>query len=216
MKNKNTIKKRGYTCIENRPRHEFNPIKHIQRWGRNLKHAYQRIRYGYCNSDVWEIDGWFLNVLPDMLEDLKETTHGYPDIPGDASHAVVGIGNRGEEDEIGMKRWQDILSEMIFFLREANKDTCTRENPYKDEYYKASDEFKKKYGEFGDGLKTEEEKAKEKKKGSYRWYMPSDVPEYKEISDKYYRESREIAKYRNECKDKGLDLFREWFWNLWD
>ena len=44
------------------------------------------------------------------------------------------------------------------------------------------------------------------------WY----VPEYKEIEDRYFEESRKIDQYRDECKDRAIDMFKEWFWNLWD
>lgn len=27
---------------------------------------------------------------------------------------------------------------------------------------------------------------------------------------------RQIEGYRNECKNKGIKMFGEWFWNLWD
>lgn len=46
--------------------------------------------------------------------------------------------------------------------------------------------------------------------------MLSDVPEYKDISEKHYDEERRISMYRDECKDKGMDMFKKWFWNLWD
>ncbi len=46
--------------------------------------------------------------------------------------------------------------------------------------------------------------------------MLGDVPEYKEIDELHFAEAREIDRYLDECKDKGLELFKEWFWNLWD
>ena len=208
--------KTDYSCFEQRERGFINPIKHVKRWGRNIKHSYQRIKYGYCDRDVWSIDWWFLNVVPNMLEDLKETTHGYPCMPNNLSQALVDTGAPEEVDEEGMERWKDILSEMIFLFREANEDTCTKKNPYEEEHDRAFIEFTEKYGLFGDGLKTDEEKAEEERKGSYRMYMPSDVPEYKELSELYFAEERKIDEYRYECKDKGMDLFKEWFWNLWD
>ena len=209
-------KKSTYSCFEVETKSEFNPIKHIKRWGRNIRYAYQRVKYAYCDCDVWSIDWWFLNVVPNMLEDLKNTTNGYPDDPDDFSQALVGIGEPAEDDDEGMLKWKDTLSEMIFLFREANKDTCTRENKYEKEYKQALAEFKKKYGVFGEGLKTEEEKAEEKESGSYRWYMLSDVPEYEEIDRLHSEEAQKIQEYRNECKDKGFDLFKLWFWNLWD
>ena len=137
--------KTDYSCFEQRERGFINPIKHVKRWGRNIKHSYQRIKYGYCDRDVWSIDWWFLNVVPNMLEDLKETTHGYPCMPNNFSQALVGTGAPEEVDEEGMERWKDILSEMIFLFREANEDTCTKKNPYEEEYDREFKEFTEKY-----------------------------------------------------------------------
>ena len=53
-------KKSIYSCIEEKDRVWVNPINVLKRWGRNIKHSYQRIRYGYCDTDVWAIDSWFL------------------------------------------------------------------------------------------------------------------------------------------------------------
>ena len=209
-------KKRPYSCFEERYRGFVNPLRHVRRWGRNIKHAYQRIRYGYCDRDVWSIDWWFLSVVPNMLQDLKDTTHGYPSNPGDVSQALIGTGAPEEVDNDGMEKWQEILSEMIFLFREANSDTCTRENPYEREFDIASKEFDKKYGMFGEKLLTEEEKAEAKKTGYTRMYMLCDVPEYKDIDERHQEEWSKINAYRDECKTKGLQLFNKWFWNLWD
>lgn len=73
-----------------------------------------------------------------------------------------------------MKRWKGILSEMIFLFREAHEDTCTKKNPFEEEYSRATKEFTEKYGFFGEKLKTEEEREEEKKTGRSRWYMLGD------------------------------------------
>ena len=65
-------------------------------------------------------------------------------------------------------------------------------------------------------LRTEDEIAREKQEGLYRLYHPGDVPEYKEIEDRYFEESRKLDQYRDECKDRAIDMFKEWFWDLWD
>ena len=208
MREKN--KQVGNSCYEKKQRGFENPKEKYKRWKRNIKFFYQRIKYGYCDSDVWNIDYWFLNVMPGMLQQLKETTHSYPCFP----NIVYGNG-MSEDINKGMKQWDDILSEMIFLLNEANEDKCTKENKYQKKYDKAQEEFDNKYGLFGEKLRTEAEKAEEKK-GTHRLYMLGDVPEYKEISELYYNESKALWNYRDECKNKALELFSEWFWNLWD
>ena len=214
MREKN--KKVGYSCYEKKQRGFENPKEKYKRWKRNIKFFYQRIKYGYCDSDVWDIDYWFLNVMPGMLHQLKKTTHSYPCFQGNISHAVYGTGVSEDIDNTGMKKWDDILSEMIFLLNEANEDKCTKENKYQKQYDKAQEEFDNKYGLFGERLRTEAEKAEEKKKGTHRLYMLGDVSEYKEISELYYNESKALWNYRDECKNKALELFSEWFWDLWD
>ena len=122
------IEKTGKTCIEKKNKGFEKPVDKIKRWKRNIRFIFQRVKYGYCDSDVWSIDYWFLMVMPGMLKQLKDTTHSYPDFCGNTSH----------------------------------------------------------------------------------------VPEYKEIEDRYFEESRKLDQYRDECKDRAIDMFKEWFWDLWD
>ena len=214
MRQKN--KKNGYSCYDKKTRGFENPKEKLKRLIRNIKFAYQRIKYGYCDSDVWSIDTWFLNVMPGMLQQLKETSHSYPNFEGSMSHVICSNGMTADDNNAGVKQWEKILSEMIFLLNEANEDTCTKENKYEKEYLKVKKEFDDKYGIFGEKLRTEEEIEKEKKTGVHRVYMVDDIPEYKGISELYYNESKSIDNYRNECKDKAFELLSKWFWNLWD
>ena len=57
---------------------------------------------------------------------------------------------------------------------------------------------------------------RENTEGLHKMFMPGDVPEFKDISDRYYEEYAAINEYRNQCKDKALELFGKWFWHLWD
>lgn len=158
MKNKCEFKKNSFSCFEKRERGLVNPVRIVKRWLRNIKHAYQRIKYGYCERDVWDIDRWFLNVMPNMLQELRETAHGFPF----EVSKMVGYDDRNpnpEKDREAKDKWDSILGEMEFYLREANGETCREKN-------------------------QEEEELR--------------------------------YSYRNECKDKGLKLFGEWFWDLWD
>lgn len=47
-------------------------------------------------------------------------------------------------------------------------------------------------------------------------YFPHEIAEYSEIEDKYYEAEKELAKYREKCKDKAFNLFAKWFYYLWD
>ena len=213
-KNEQKNRKTSYSCFEEKYRGWTNPVKMVKRWRRNIKYAYQRIRYGYCDRDVWSIDWWFLNVVPNMLQDLRETTHGFPSEIGE----MVGYDDqhidKAKEQE-AVDKWDSILAEIIFYFREANEETCQKKNPFEEQYHANWHKFNAKYAG-GEKLKTAEEKAEEKKKGLYRMYTPSDLPEYRDTSDKFIDEERKLNSYRDECKNKGLELFSKWFWNLWD
>lgn len=43
-----------------------------------IKWAFQRMKRGYSDADVYAIDDWFCRVVPPMLEQLGREAHGYP------------------------------------------------------------------------------------------------------------------------------------------
>lgn len=89
----------------------------------NIKWRIQRAKRGFSDRDVWDIDMWFMDVMPKMLTQLKETTHGAPLLPRTTSE------NCHEE-------WGRILDRMVFLLQEMNDDTCSFKNPYKEDFNK--------------------------------------------------------------------------------
>ena len=126
--------------------------------------------YGYSYSDVVDVDYFFLNTMANVLEDLKNTTNGYP------------------VTEESFESWKEKLGYIVFCLREANSDTCSKNQPYFDfiddkDYIKLSEDEKSKYDI-------------EKKK----WFD---------------RESA-VDSYRNDMAMIALDLIKENFGKLWD
>ena len=135
-----------------------------------IKYAWQRMLYGYSYSDVVDVDYFFLNTMANVLEDLKNTTNGYP------------------VTEESFESWKEKLGYIVFCLREANSDTCSKNQPYFDfiddkDYIKLSEDEKSKYDI-------------EKKK----WFD---------------RESA-VDSYRNDMAMIALDLIKENFGKLWD
>lgn len=122
---------------------------------------------------IFTIDWWFLSVMPNMIDDLRKTAHGYPSELGVSGANIQAAVTDSNKEAEAIAKWDNILSEMAFLLREANEDTCSKQNPY-------------------------------------------DAPEYSGLMENYLEQCKELDEYRNECKDKGFDLIKKWFWDLWD
>ena len=101
--------------------------------------------------------------------------------------------------ESAAEKWNTILKQMAFYIREADEAHCSRKNPYKNQYLMTNEEFYKKYGKFGEKMKTSEEIEKEKQS----------------IEKNYLDEENKIWLYRDTCKNRGRQMFQEWFWDLW-
>lgn len=147
---------KGYSFYTHRSSLLENPLLTIKRTKRNIIHAYQRLFYGYCDKDVWDMDIWFLNVVPRMLQDLRDKNDGYPAEIG----SIVGIDDYiasrpTELENRAINLWENTLDEMIHLFSEANTEWSTE---------------------------------------SYD----------------------EWQQHRNNCKDKAFDLFKRWFFCLWN
>ena len=160
-------KKTKFRCSPYLKRYVF---KNIKWYLYEIKYAWQRMLYGYSYIDVVDADYFFLNTMANVLEDLKNTTNGYP------------------VTEESFESWKEKLGYIVFCLREANSDTCSKNQPYFDfiddkDYIKLSEDEKSKYDI-------------EKKK----WFD---------------RESA-VDSYRNDMAMIALDLIKENFGKLWD
>ena len=195
--------------------HDKKIVGIVQAFFRDIRRAHQRIWRGYCDYDIFSIYDWFLGIMPTMLQEYKDNLHGCPDAPGLISHRVFLDESEKEGDE-SLQAWNAVLDRMLFLLKEADEETCTRENPYEEHYLRALKEFEDKYGSFGEKLMTEEERADEKSGKGIRWYTLHDVEEYRPLAEKYMDEEKAIAQYRWDCKNEALDLFSKWFYDLWD
>jgi len=80
-----------------------------------IKWAFQRMRRGYDDSAVWNMDGWFIDTMRRMLRQLQKEFHSYP-------------------VDMTEKEWSEVLGRMIFLLREMDEDKCTYKNPFEEAY----------------------------------------------------------------------------------
>ena len=171
---------------------------------RNLKCCVQRIKNGFCYRDIWNINDWFLNVMPDMLDELERTGHGFP-----LSFLKNANTASAEENDKAAEEWRKVLTEMAFLFREANEETCSRKNPYDKEYTEVLHSFFKRFGFNGKWVK---------KKDGTRVFVHrlDDIPKYKELCENYRKTEKELCKDRENCHRKALLMFAEYFNDLWD
>ena len=114
-----------------------HPLKFVRQCGRNLKMAYMRARYGWCNYDAWDFDAWFCSVAPPMLRKLAEGD-SYPDQPFNS-----------------INEWHTWLLNMAAKLEKMQYDDwMDSKNEYSEAYYKSfesdwksesHEEIRKKY-----------------------------------------------------------------------
>lgn len=115
-------------------------VKKIKVYLQGLKYRRQRAKRGWSEKDTLDIDHWFLDVVPQMLEYLKEHHMGFPsDLQKEYINIHSGELNmtydeycswhtdensegymlREKVDEACNRLWNEILGRMIFLLREA-------------------------------------------------------------------------------------------------
>lgn len=55
-----------------------NPLKVIQDIGREIRWAYQRVRYGVDERASWGVGYWLMDVMPVVLKNIKGSSYGIP------------------------------------------------------------------------------------------------------------------------------------------
>lgn len=136
------------------------PIKNIKHFFFDLKCCRDRILKGYCEKDMWDMDVWFLTVIPDLLDLFEKKTNGIPsefveavsiELYGKSSEEMLYNTEKNFTDdeksykrisELAFARWQGTLKEMSCLFREAYAGY---------QNYKPSDyqkECRKSYGTF--------------------------------------------------------------------
>ena len=152
-------------------------------------------------------------LIPDMLQTLKDTRKGSPGYLGENYINENGI----LVNDSCHEEWNCILDKMIFLWREAEEDTCSQKNSFDEEHSKAFNEFTERFGLLGNKLQTEKELEENRKRGGGGTiHFMDELPEYKEISDKYREEEKRLEEYRRNCKDEAIDMLKQYFYDLWD
>ena len=196
-------------CFCYKPRYWYKNIAQIPEYFWQLHFL---IKNGYDISALWCMDCWFNDRIRDILIKFRKNHYGIP-----TCEIEEGFKPESQEDlDKQEKLWDGVLEKLIFLLGELDDETCTKKNPYYDEWEKTLVEFHDKYGLFGEGLQTPEEIQKYEEKGYKVWHTPSELPEYQEITQKYFNAEKEIEQYKEECKNEFFELFSRYYYFIWD
>lgn len=122
----------------------------------SIKWAIHRIRYGWCDADIWNVDMYLSKIIPACLTRLSETTHGYPGTPPYTT---------SEAWENALKIHGSLLYEAYNYEQWAN--------PYREDYEKALE----KTWKVKDGIWTSDVPAELTKK-----YLEQETTNYTEAS----------------------------------
>lgn len=113
----------------------FHP-KNLRYLKSNLECAKQRITKGWCYRDWFNLDGWFVTVFPELLEDFAKNHHGLPNKdysknPPELIHWYKGNFTKEEEDKYDAA-YKNYLLELAQHLRNAGVEW--EDNELKDKY----------------------------------------------------------------------------------
>lgn len=93
----------------------FHPWEFFEDTWSNFKAAWQRATKGYADRDTWDLDTYLLELIPNMVDHLRQNTHGYP----------------GNSNFPTPEAWDEyLLKEIIIPLREANENKTKLVNEY--------------------------------------------------------------------------------------
>lgn len=188
-----------------------------------LKYKNQRARRGFSDFDVFEIDSWFIGIMPKMLKELKKNVvkigispnifrEEFYELNKDrisfSKDDLLYLGHLMDEylekemDDYAHNRWIDELNKMIFLFTEANEETCSMKNPYNRAYTTS--------------LHRTSLKELKAKKEEIEYKMSKKSIEHREKIVELWRvEENKRLEYIAKCKKEALDMFVKYFDILW-
>jgi hypothetical protein len=96
-----------------------HPLKWLDELRYNIRDSYQRIKFGWSYSDLWNMDYWFLETIPPMLRHLAEE----PTYPSNFSKA----------DD-----WDEWLLDQAEKLEKCKEDGI--KNEYEEDFFRLAEE----------------------------------------------------------------------------
>jgi len=166
-----------------------HPHKMIWRTCREIRWAWQRVVRGWDDTVWWSLDSFLCPIIIHTLTKLKEDGHGYP-------------------AELTVEKWGEVLAEMIDGFKAAEEiQNDTESFPVWQERDAA---WKKLHG---DDSWTSFEKI-----GDSKFSQMVTHPDMKQIEEylNFWDRHNEEYEAAMERYRRGMDLFKEYFFGLWD
>lgn len=203
--------------------------RYLSDWFYERKYRRQRVKRKYSDDMCWDLNYTLLDILPDMIENLRQMKHSYPDLKFEEVDNMpkdwVNIALISLELEFSIfdyekpslddafTRWHIILKRMAYCLREADKDIP---NKYEEEYNKASMPDTSNAKTFKQYWNTITEPIVFGENEKPRLYVFKTKKVDERISKKYFDEQERIENYKDDMKTEAFTLINKYFWNLWD
>lgn len=97
-------------------RFPYNIFYQIKYLPHDIKMRFQRAFRGWADCDVGDMDMWFMKVIPQMLQHLRDTCWAHP---------ILDINVSDEENEAN---WNQILDRMIFLCKEMDRTSYLKQD----------------------------------------------------------------------------------------
>jgi len=95
-----------------------HPWKFFKELYWNARNGWRRMTRGYCGMDKWNFDNWFLEIVPNMLDDLADNACGYP----------------GNDEFPTPESWSTFLHNLANDLRLCTEEAADKMNEYYEDY----------------------------------------------------------------------------------
>jgi hypothetical protein len=164
-----------------------------------FKYKIQRANRGWADCDIWSLDNYLAEWIPDALKRLKDVKHGIPMevFPTDPQY-IDHTGNATDEAmKIASKTWDEILGKMIAGFEAYNRIQDTPQA------------YETEIGEFPDVPFTFESNGD----GTSRWVK---TPEEDDALDTWMAKERPLIERDQKIWEEGAGLFIKYFGSLWD
>ena len=192
--------------------------KEIKQWEK------QRAKRGFSDYDTYEINTWFIKIMPEMLEVLIERANICPEVFNQDylkergfDESSLTAQQREDMSTYAYNRYKETLIEMRQAFLESDESTCSLRNQYAEEYNVRLHEFYEVYGfqseKLKGNLKTErDEESGETYYSAIKPYRFEDMSEAnKRISELYREEEKRIWEHIAKNKKKALEMFTRYF-----